>query len=1149
MRRVLFALLAWMLLLTAGADAAKLPVYRDPPSYKGRTKAPPTKPPPAPTPPPAANLSATGNKPDVLVDEAGTAHIVWTEGNGDAADTVSYCRLKRGATTCDNNGGQPRSLIWDKPYGTGDGPQYNIDNFGPRIVRVGNQLVVFSVRYPTVADKPDGASSHTVIEWASNDGGNSWTDNAVVVGKWNLGQMAVIGPEDDPSILNSGADPLCDAPGGGSGWCLEAYKSGQYAKDAANLSTGSNQGYAPGIALDETGRPLAMVDDLNGNAVIRRWTGQQPVTNPATWMPPATFPADQAAMTGGPSGAWLMSKTTFGSGPFSVRRLNIGGDGSVSPGTPADVSANFDDIFADLFEDPSGGLHAAWEQRSGDQPGVKLRSATAAGFGPMQHIIDGQVNGEIKVGAAGDGGGFVTLNHNVGSNGGGIVAVGFGNEAATGVPGLGDIPGGAGTNANVSCQKVDFGKFALRTPAGCLLEGSGKFSNLVVSTEELAINGLRIVPDPGSKLIVDPRALRIDTEGPVRVIVSNTGAEVVLFHGPLHTDLSKVVPGTNLFEFASQDFKANVLGFDVAGDIPVKLTKDGVLIPVDLKLPPGFGGFTGHADLIANAAGLQVDSINIHAGPIPLGALVLKTVDVNWKAGGDWNGHAELTVPASGTITADIFFADGKFVGASFDFPLTPPAVIGPFVYLLRVNGGFKVTPTQLKAGATIGAGAPINGTAPVTVNGTFTMTFPDVGPGSFLLQGRASIFFFSFASMALEYQTDGYAQFRGDADVTLGPLSVVAKAEGFVDEPTGKFGADINGKVQLCITIVKEICASAGADVAMSNAGFAACGEILGESAGLEFPWSDFDPIVFLNPFFAAKALVEHFEWPCSTATYKVPPPRPLGARVAAAGGQVVAIGAGLPTATIVAEGGSAAPSVTVTGPNGLKLVSGEAPSAKGAIATPRGIPATYIALKKPAAGDYTIVPNEGSADIVRVLTGDGYKPASVTAKLRGKRISYAIANGGNGQTVVFQEKGRFGTHLLGTVSNARGTLRFKPAAGPGGKRTVTAVIQHNGLVDKQVKIGSYTAPNPPKPGAVGALRSVHKVHKLTITWKAARGATSYVVKIQGSKGTRLARMVGTKARSLKLGAMRRDERFTVTVRGLSKTNRAGPVRSSKSR
>ena len=59
------------------------------------------------------------------------------------------------------------------------------------------------------------------------------------------------------------------------------------------------------------------------------------------------------------------------------------------------------------------------------------------------------------------------------------------------------------------------------------------------------------------------------------------------------------------------------------------------------------------------------------------------------------------------------------------------------------------------------------------------------------------------------------------------------AKAEGFVDGPSGKFGADVNGKVQLCITIVKEVCASAGADVAMSNTGFAACAEFLGESAG----------------------------------------------------------------------------------------------------------------------------------------------------------------------------------------------------------------------------------------------------------------------------------------------------------------------------
>ena len=59
-----------------------------------------------------------------------------------------------------------------------------------------------------------------------------------------------------------------------------------------------------------------------------------------------------------------------------------------------------------------------------------------------------------------------------------------------------------------------------------------------------------------------------------------------------------------------------------------------------------------------------------------------------------------------------------------------------------------------------------------MNINGTFTMTFPDKGPGSFLLQGTASIFFFSFATMALEYQTDGYAQFRAAMDASLGPLA-----------------------------------------------------------------------------------------------------------------------------------------------------------------------------------------------------------------------------------------------------------------------------------------------------------------------------------------------------------------------------------------
>ena len=60
MRRLVVAIAAWMLLLSAAAEAARLPVYRDPPKYKGRTKAPATQPPPAPTPAAGVVLSSTG---------------------------------------------------------------------------------------------------------------------------------------------------------------------------------------------------------------------------------------------------------------------------------------------------------------------------------------------------------------------------------------------------------------------------------------------------------------------------------------------------------------------------------------------------------------------------------------------------------------------------------------------------------------------------------------------------------------------------------------------------------------------------------------------------------------------------------------------------------------------------------------------------------------------------------------------------------------------------------------------------------------------------------------------------------------------------------------------------------------------------------
>ena len=109
--------------------------------------------------------------------------------------------------------------------------------------------------------------------------------------------------------------------------------------------------------------------------------------------------------------------------------------------------------------------------------------------------------------------------------------------------------------------------------------------------------------------------------------------------------------------------------------------------------------------------------------------------------------------------------------------------------------------------------------------------------------------------------------------------------------------------------------------------------------------------------------------------------------------------------------------------------------------------------------------------------------------------------------------------------------------------------MIQRGGFVTDTITVGSFKAPGPAKPGAVRRLKAKHAGTTLTVTWASAAKAARYSVIVRGSKGSRAARFVGSKTRKLRLTGMRRDEKFTVTVRGLSKDMRAGAVRSAKSR
>ncbi len=1130
------SLMIGLVLAAAPAVAKKGPIYRDPLSYDGVKKAPKTDPPPLP---PAAVLSETGADPDVLVDEAGTAHIVWNEGRGDDADAAVYCRLLRGATACETT----TTLTWDKTYGQGDGPQFNTDNGGPRIVRVGDQLVVFSKRYPTIGAKPDGASSSTLVAWSSNDGGTTWSGNAVIVGKNDLGQLAVLGAEGGtPTIVNLGYDPFC-------GMCATAVKSGQYSSAAAVLNTDSNSNYNATLVRDGNGL-VGAFSNLAPSIWLRRYNGGT-VTDPASWSVSGPLPGDEPELASGPGGLFMMSRPGY-SGPYQVTSLASQPDNSVAVGNTQTISADEGAQFGRIAEDPSGRLLAAWAQQG---TGVVLKTSTAGegGFGKAQTLADGDLNGQIELDATADGGGFAVFNHTGFVNEPGqIQAVGFGRSTPTGSLGIANVPGGGG---DVQGRSVGFGAFRIESPDGFLLNGTGARKNLVVSESELDLNGLRIIPDAGAEIVLDPKKLRIDTTGRVSVRVTGAGAEVELFHGEIHRDLANLRPGSDLFQFPVGQFQANVLGFDVPSDVPVELTTDGVRIPVDIELPPEFGGFTGHAELLANkTSGLLLNSLQIHAGPIPLGVLLVETLDVDWKNTADWEGRGKLSFPAGGAIEALVKFTGGDFAGASFDYTLNPAATIGPFVYLLSVGGGFFLDPViQIMARAAFGLGAAIQGEAPVKVNGEFTMTFPKSAPASFRLDGDVEALTVHIGDGFLEFITDGFARFGGASHLELGPLSGGMDVKGFVDGTNGQFGANLDGDAQFCMTFPNpipdsddiEVCGGIGTNAAVSSIGFAACATldppVVDEiSAGLGLRWDEVDPGALFSPILLTAQVIDAISIPCNTGPYSLPDPRPAPRQLKRQGAQGLAVPGGLPTATILVMGQGAAPDLTVTGPGGETITSAT-PSSAGFVAGAVGANAAWVVLNKPTGGTWVVTPNAGSSAVTSLKLSQGYKPAKVEANVKRGRIKYRVSRLGGVQQVTFRESGRFGTHVLGTVDNAKGTLKFKPSPGAGGDRRVVALIEQNGLITNEVPVGSYKAPPPPKPAKVDRLRARKAGDRLTVTFKPPKRAVRTEVVVTGKNGTRLAQLATGKQKKLVFANVKWETKFKVKARGVGDDGRRG--------
>jgi hypothetical protein len=1132
MRSLALSTLLVSLVLPAGA-AAK-PVYKSP-GYRGTRTVPRTTPPKPPTP---IAIASAGEHPQLLVDGAGTAHVVWNERTPDQPDTLRYCRIRRGGSGCEAS----QSLVPDQPYDGGNAAAFNNDVGIPRVLALNGQLALLTNRYPNTLRGPDGEyhSSNTYL-FASEDGGGSFGPPALVGTGQTSGQPAVYGSADSPRI-----GLVSDTQTGGT--FFQSIAPGRYSATTGNLGA---DGVDSSVAPFEGDTVAVAFATISSVVHVRIWSGQGDVQDPATWSD-ASFDGEEPRLASGPAGTFLITRTQAKREQV-VRRVTRGGLGA-----PTTLSGTAGSGIGDLVQDDSGRLLATYRLMVGSTEQLLLRTSTdGVRWSAPQVLRSVPIETglwESDMGAAADGGGFTVTQEVSDGARGPIVVVPFGSQRATGRPGLGNLAGGAGDPSVVeTCQKISFGSVRVLADGGCLLSAAGR-PGVKVSEGMLRLNGLEIIPEGSARILLNARAGTIDTTGTVRVQLRAPGIEpIVLFRGELHLSLrdesgaalagggaSGGCRGQRLASFKGGD--AILKGFPIEGSIEVFMQPDSVCIPVSLGLPKAFGGIRGDAVLRAdNTRGLHVDTLKVAVRQAFIGPVLLEDLLVSYDSGSDeWNGRAQLGLPpqpGGAKLAAGVRFRAGAFKEGSLRLTFPRPGLpLDPFAvsYLSHVSGGFGIDPLTLAVGAGIGI-LPAGPVYTFEVDGRLTVLFAD--PVTFTFDGTGRLFSFPVARERIVVRTDGFARATGSVSVGLPGVSVEGGLDAFVDLRSKSFGGDVRGKV--CIV---DIC-PAGGEAVVSSRGMGGCVKQLIEY-GFGYRWGT--PVTDVDVMFGS----------CDLGPYRVAPPAGAsaagGPRAAAAADGTVAVGRGTPLLSLRVAGEGGAPGVVLVAPSGERIVPSADAAAGGQRAYARPVAdlgATFVAVPRPAAGTWRVEADPAGPAIGEIKRAAALPAPKVSATVGGKsraRLLRYRASRGGGLATVFVERWSGGQRTLGSARAAAGTIRFAPAPGPRGRREIVALVTRDGVPRLERTVARYTAPAPARPGRVRGLKLAHGARALTVRWRPVPGARTYAVRVEVADGRRQLRVLSARTRSLRVDGVGRRERVSVVVTARDAAGRAGaPARA----
>ena len=759
-------------------------------------------------------------------------------------------------------------------------------------------------------------------------------------------------------------------------------------------------------------------------------------------------------------------------------------------------------------------------------------------------------------------------------------------------------------------QRAAFGIVEITTQ-GCLRRVGDRWE----TTDAVKVNGIALdAPGGGRKFAA---TMPNGTYPGGRIALANTRiklGELTIYEGDINWNppaggqgdekqvaVLGVPGGAELFGLPVTGTVAFRLGFDNAG-------RHYATFPLHVALPSlfkggpaqGSGGITGDAAVRVDESGPKFDGLKLQVDNAWIGKLQVEKVCLSYvpafsqavetceapELDGQpyvtcpsnlsvdrWDGAAviQLPVPAKTRLAMFGGLAGGRLskLGGFVD-NLGTTLPITESLFLNRIGIGLCIgPPLQLRGDVGIAFLPPPGIKEVLAINGYFRYTDAfQASPWSLELGGSVEVFDYLLGTGRIILRPNGSIDAGVNAGVNFaGVVSLNGSINGWLEIPTRRFNLD--GQLRGCLSV---LCAQA--DGVFSNVGVAGCfdaGRIVWWELVKDHNWSPWAwwrlhwerREIQLKAGFGyswAANRVSLFGGSCYLQSYRSTRLLPTRAAGAATG---VRIPSGQPATALRIVGVSGPPKVTITGPDGTKIVSPADASAaerKGRwmlVENPSD-GSTSVLLVKPAGGTWTV---DGDG-VESVDTAGFQQPATVTGAVTHRRgqhevhVAYSLppkaklslVERGRGaqRTIAKRVRGRA---CPGDSSGPRGQqvlcarVRFKPSFGPGGKRRILAVVEQGGMPLDVMPIASFKAPKPKLPKRPGRLRVVRKGGVLFAAWRRPAGAVQTIAYARISDGSRLSFDLARRCTAVRIGRVSRNVSVTVQAYGVRQDMEGGRV------